>query len=182
MTTEPAVDAKAEVRKQTIDRTYEVLEVRTVYTEDELGCILKENYREERERNEWRDTSVTNTLKSLKGELLGRLNPRVSKGMKVNTHMIGQQWPQLEALLVHQVERIEELESADAHKQKRMEVLTRKIHGTAERTAEQGSAARSHPNTAPKGSDPSRIPSRVTSRLTCEMGKNKETLGKEPAQ
>ena len=24
-----------------------------------LECILKENYREERERNEWRDTNVT---------------------------------------------------------------------------------------------------------------------------
>ena len=127
MTTEPAVDAKSEVRKKTIDRTYELLEGRTVYTEGELECILKENYREERERNEWRDTNVTNTLKSLKGELPGRLNPRESKGMKLNTHTIGQQWPQLEALLVHLVERIEKLESADTHKQKRIEVLTRKI-------------------------------------------------------
>ena len=37
------------VRKKTIDRTYKVLEVRTVYKEGELECILKENYREERE-------------------------------------------------------------------------------------------------------------------------------------
>ena len=124
---EAAVDAKSEVRKKTIDRTYEVLEGRTVYTEGELESILKENYREERERNEWRDTNVTNTLKSLKGELLGRLNPRESKGMKLNTHTIGQQWPQLEALLIHLVERIEDLESTAAHKQKRIEVLTRKI-------------------------------------------------------
>ena len=86
VTTEPAVDAKSEVRKKTIDRTYELLEGRTVYTEGELECILKENYREERERNEWRDTNVTNTLKSLKGELLGRLNLSESKGMKLNTH------------------------------------------------------------------------------------------------
>ena len=105
---EAAVDAKSEVRKKTIDRTYEVLEGRTVYTEGELESILKENYREERERNEWRDTNVTNTLKSLKGELLRRLNPRESKGMKLNTHTIGQQWPQLEALLIHLVERIED--------------------------------------------------------------------------
>ena len=139
VTTEPAVDAKAEVRKKTIDRTYEVLEVRTVYTEGELERILKENYREERERNEWRDTNVTNTLKSLKGELLGRLNPRESKGMKLNTHTIGQQWPQLEALLVHLVERIEELESADAHKQKRIEVLTRKIQLMEEQQKERQS-------------------------------------------
>ena len=118
MTTEPAVDAKSEVQKKTIDRTYEVLEGRTVYTEGELEGILKENYHEERERNEWRDTNVTNTLKSLKGELLGHLNSRESKGMKLNTHAIGQQWPQLEALLVHLVERIEELESTAAHKQK----------------------------------------------------------------
>ena len=48
--------------------------------------------------------------------------------MKLNTHTIGQQWPQLEALLVHLVERIEELESAAAHKQKRIEVLTRKYN------------------------------------------------------
>ena len=95
--------------------------------EGELECILKEKYREERERNKWRDTNVTNTLKSLKGKLLGRLNSRESKGIKLTTNTIGQQWPQLEALLVHLVERIEELESADAHKQKRIEVLTRKI-------------------------------------------------------
>ena len=111
---------------QDIDRTYEVLEGRTVYTEGERECILKK-YREERERNEWRDTNVTNTLKSLKGELLGRLNLRENKAMKLSIHTIGQQWQQLEALLVHLVERIEELESADAHKQKRIEVLTRKI-------------------------------------------------------
>ena len=58
---------------------------------------------------------MTNTLKSLKTELLGRLNPRESKGIKLNTHTIGQQWPQLEALLVHLVERVEELESVAAH-------------------------------------------------------------------
>ena len=46
--------------------------------------------------------------------------------MKLNTHTIGQQWPKLEALLVHMVERVEELESAAAHKERRIEVLTRK--------------------------------------------------------
>ena len=46
--------------------------------------------------------------------------------MKLNTHTIGQQWPQLEALLVHMVERVEELESAAAHKDRQIEVLTRK--------------------------------------------------------
>ena len=39
---------------------------RTVYMEGELESILKDHYREERERNEWRDTSVTNTLNHLK--------------------------------------------------------------------------------------------------------------------
>ena len=82
---------------------------------------------------------MTNTLKSLKGELLGHLNLRESKGTKLNTHTIGQQWPQLEALLVHLVERIEELESADAHKQKRIEVLTRKIQLMEEQQKEQQS-------------------------------------------
>ena len=76
VTTEPAVNAKSEVWKKTINQACELLEGRTVYTEGELECILKENYREERERNKWRDTNVTNTLKSLKGELLGRLSPR----------------------------------------------------------------------------------------------------------
>ena len=42
VTTEPAVDARLEVQKKTIDRTYELLEWRTVYTEGELECILKE--------------------------------------------------------------------------------------------------------------------------------------------
>ena len=45
VTTEPAVDTKTEVQKKTIDRTYKVLEVRTVYTEGDLECVLKENYR-----------------------------------------------------------------------------------------------------------------------------------------
>ena len=48
VTTEPTVDAKSEVQKKTIDRTYEVLEGRTVYTEGELECILKEDYHEDR--------------------------------------------------------------------------------------------------------------------------------------
>ena len=34
--------------------------------EGELESILKDHYREERERNEWRDTNVTNTLNHLK--------------------------------------------------------------------------------------------------------------------
>ena len=46
--------------------TYEVLAGRTVYMEGELESILKDHYREERERNEWRDTNVTNTLNHLK--------------------------------------------------------------------------------------------------------------------
>ena len=98
-----------------------------MYTECELETILKEHYRKEREQNGVKDTNVTNTLKSLKGEVLSRLEPRESKGIKLNTHSVGQQWPQLRALLAHLVERIEELETAATHKDKRIEVLTRKI-------------------------------------------------------
>ena len=57
--------------------------------------------------------------------------------MKLNTHTIGRQWPQLEALLVHLVERVEELESAAAHKDRRIEVLTRKIQLMEEQQKEQ---------------------------------------------
>ena len=68
-----------------------------MYTECELETILKEHYRKEREQNGVKDTNVTNTLKSLKGEVLSRLEPRESKGIKLNTHSVGQQWPQLRA-------------------------------------------------------------------------------------
>ena len=84
VTTEPAVDAKSEVRKKTIDRTYES---RTVYTEGELKSILKEHYREG-ERSEWRDTNVTTTLKSLKGELLGRLKSKGVCAHAINFYVI----------------------------------------------------------------------------------------------
>ena len=109
-TSEDATVAKSEVRKRTVERTYEAFTERTVYTEGELEKILKEHYREEREHNGVRDTNVTNTLKSLKGEVLGRLEPRESNGVKLNIHSVGQQWPQLRALFSHLVDRIEDLE------------------------------------------------------------------------
>ena len=108
-----------------------------MYTECELETILKEHYRKEREQNGVKDTNVTNTLKSLKGEVLSRLEPRESKGIKLNTHSVGQQWPQLRALLAHLVERIEELETAATHKDKRIEVLTRKIQLIEEQQKEE---------------------------------------------
>jgi len=78
-----ATEAKLKARKRTVERTYEAFAERTVYTECELETILKEHYRKEREQNGVKDTNVTNTLKSLKGEVLGRLDPRESKGIKV---------------------------------------------------------------------------------------------------
>lgn len=132
-----ATEAKLKARKRTVERTYDAFAERTVYTECELETILKEHYRKEREQNGVKDTNVTNTLKSLKGEVLSRLEPRESKGIKLNTHSVGQQWPQLRALLAHLVERIEELETAATHKDKRIEVLTRKIQLIEEQQKEE---------------------------------------------
>jgi len=57
--------------------------------------------------------------------------------LKLNIHSVGQQWPQLRALLAHLVERIEELETAATHKDKRIEVLTRKIQLIEEQKEQQ---------------------------------------------
>ena len=114
-------------RIEAVANTVEKFTKRVTYKEEEVVETLQEQYRATREQQGARDTNVTQSVRSMKGEVLEQLGHEGTKDRMINVEMLLQQWPNLGELVLHLVRRVEDLEATVAFKDRRMEVLAKKI-------------------------------------------------------
>ena len=114
-------------RKEAVASTVNVFTERVFYREEEVEKILQEEYRASREKQGAKDTNVTQSVRAMKREVQQHLDHERTRDQMVNVELLMKQWPSLGELIMHLVRRVEDLEVAIAYKDKRMEVLTKKI-------------------------------------------------------
>ena len=70
---------------------------------------------------------MTQSVRAMKREVQQHLDHERTRDQMVNVELLMKQWPSLGELIMHLVRRVEDLEAAIAYKDKRMEVLMKKI-------------------------------------------------------
>ena len=116
------------MQRSGIVSTVEVFTKQVFYREEEIEKILQEEYRVSREKQGARDTNVTQSVRAMKREVQQHLDHEHTRVQMVNVELLMQQWPSLGELIMHLVRRVEDdLEAAIAYKDKRMELLMKKI-------------------------------------------------------
>ena len=97
------------------------------YREEEIEKILQGQYRVSREKQGARDTNVTQSVRTMKRKVQQHLDHERTRDQMINVELLIQQWPSIGELIMHLVRRVEDLEEKMIYKDKRIEVLTKKI-------------------------------------------------------
>ena len=113
---------------------------RGVFTGEEVEAAIKERYREARSEREVTDTNVSNSVRSMKEEVMTQLGARKCKDVFIVEQSLIEQPPQMVELLLHLMKRIEVLERDVEHRDRRLEVLSRKILQLENQTENQAQA------------------------------------------
>ena len=113
---------------------------RGVFTGEEVEAAIKERYREARSEREVKDTNVSNSVRSMKEEVMTQLGARRCKDVFIVEQLLIEQPFQMVELLLHLMERVEVLERDVEHRDRRLEVLTRKVYQLENRTESQAQA------------------------------------------
>ena len=114
-------------RNEAVASTIEMFTKRVFYREEEIEKILQEQYRVSREKQGARDTNVTQSVRSMKGEVQQQLDHERTRDQMINVELLMQLWPNMGELIMHLVRRVEDLEEKMIYKDKRIEVLAKKI-------------------------------------------------------
>ena len=114
-------------RNEAVASTIEMFTKRVFYREEEIEKILQEQYRVSREKQGARDTNVTQSVRTMKREVQQHLDHERTRDEMINVELLIQQWPSMGELIMHLVRRVEDLEEKMIYKDKRIEVLAKKI-------------------------------------------------------
>ena len=99
-----------------------------MFTGEEVEAAIKERYREARREREMTDTNMSNSVRSMKEEVMMQLGARKCKDIFIIEQSLIEQPPQMVELLFHLMKQTDVLERDVEHRDRRLEVLSRKIH------------------------------------------------------
>ena len=90
-------------RNEAVTSTIEMFTKRVFYREEEIEKILQEQYRVSREKQGARDTNVTQSVRSMKGEVQQQLDHERTRDQMINVELLMQLWPNMGELIMHLV-------------------------------------------------------------------------------